>query len=177
MHFLDVPNSPLLAGQLYLHPRVRFSDLSPSFCFHVWWALSLSYVSWPVSGPSSSSALDCLCSPLSPHGWNIGETNAARQGKAKKLSFCLWRQEGTWGGGISAGVQQVCGMWGGREEAPCRRTAQGAKHCNRTYQKIIAIITPDMESITLSVVSGTFSQHPGSEWFHLEDWNFVLVNK
>ena len=69
-----------------------------------------------------------------------------------------------------------CGeVW---EEALAERTAQGAKHCPTVLaRKIIALTTQTWNQLHKCLVSGTFFPTSGSEWFHLGDWNFVLIIK
>lgn len=104
--------------------------------------------------PFIFSALDCLCPPPPPPRMYLpmvetwAKQNVARQGKAQKLSFCLGARAGTWGGDIWAGVQQVCGMWGGLGRGPCRENCTRCPALpNSTCQKNNCLNYSDMESV------------------------------
>lgn len=69
-------------------------------------------------------------------------------------------------------------MWVVWEEALAERTTQDAQHCPTVLaRKIIALITQTWNQLQECIISGTFFPTSGSQWFHLRDWNFVLVNK
>lgn len=179
MHFLTVIYKfPFISWSVVPSPKgLGFLIFLPVFILPL--PSPVTHVFWPVSSHSSSLPLTVFAPPsISP--WLKHGQNKMLQDRGK-LRSCL----SAWGKGRHlrrwplSRVQQVCGMWVVWEEALAERTAQDAQHCPTVLaRKIIALITQTWNQLHKCVIFGTFFPTSGSEWFHLGDWNFVLlINK